>query len=82
MQNSTSLKQAVLDVFQTHNPIKASCLSVYQPIVTDLLRYWSYEDTQGDVELYLTDLFVYHHRKSVVLSKQLVADVYACRAQF
>jgi hypothetical protein len=79
---NTSLKDSLLDVFQTHNPLKASCLSVYKPIVNDLLQYWSYADTVDEVETYIKYLLEYHAHKPIPVCKQLVADAYSCRKQF
>lgn len=78
-EGTSPLHQAILDVFENHDPLMAPCLSVYRKITEDLLRYWRYADTPHDVQTYITALFVLHGNRTMMPSQELVTDVYACR---
>jgi hypothetical protein len=66
-----------MDEFQKYNPAKAQCISVYQPIVKDLLQYWAYSDSVDDVRSYLKYLFTHHFQKSdVPVPDEMVAAIY------
>lgn len=69
-----------MDVFQDHNPLKVSCLSSYDPMVTELLRFWRYEDTQEDLKTYIVQLCIQHSGKQVQLSQQMLQELHACRS--
>jgi hypothetical protein len=79
MRNSAALKQTVTDIFHTHNPIEADCLSVYEKVVTDLLRYWSYDDSKSELEAYIRGVLFMHTKQSVQVSSELVAAIYEAR---
>jgi hypothetical protein len=76
MNENPTFRQLVTDVFHRHNPLESDCLSVYEPIVNDLFRYWSYSDTMDDLENYIRGVLVYHSKRTVKFDKQLVVDVY------
>ncbi|MDP6909361.1 MAG: hypothetical protein QF371_07645, partial [Flavobacteriales bacterium] len=40
-----------------HNPLQASCLSVYGPYVNELLQVWTYDDSQSELEEHLNRIF-------------------------
>lgn len=77
---SGKLHQMIMDVFEQHNPAQLSCMSVYRPIVADLLRNWSYSDDEGDVKCYINDLMIFHLKTfKFELSGHFVAEVYGLR---
>ena len=74
---SADLKQLIMDEFEEYNPAKADCISVYQPIVKDLLQYWAYSDSVEDVRSYIKYLFMHHFQKSnIPIPNEMVAAIY------
>lgn len=79
MKQHPTFRQLVIDVFQRHNPLGSDCLSVYDSVVNDLFRYWSYSDTIDELETYIEGVLAYHSKKNIVLNKELVLEVYNTR---
>ena len=79
MEQNPSFRQLVADVFHRHNPLESDCLSIYDSIVNDLFRYWSYADTIDELETYIGGVLAYHSKKNIKLDRQLVLDVYETR---
>lgn len=74
---SADLKQLIMDQFERYNPAKADCISVYQPIASDLLQYWAYSDSVDDVRSYIKYLFMHHFQKSnIPIPNEMVAAIY------
>lgn len=66
-----------MDEFEKYNPAKADCISVYQPIVKDLLQYWSYSDSIDDVRSYIKYLFMHHFQKNnIPVPDEMVTGIY------
>ena len=74
---SADLKQLIMDEFEKYNPAKADCISVYQPIVKDLLQYWAYSDSVEDVRSYIKYLFMHHfERSNIPIPNEMVVAIY------
>lgn len=74
---SHKLKEDIMQVLQEYNPAKVTCMSVYQPIVPDLLTYWSYSDSEEDVRACMKYLFMHHFEKSSVpVPVSMVSDIF------
>lgn len=79
MKNTAGLRQTVTDIFHDHDPLKADCLSIYDKVVDDLMRYWSYDDSMQELETYIRGVLVMHSKRSVPVVPELVAAVYEAR---
>jgi hypothetical protein len=75
MHNNPTFRQLVLDVFHRHNPLKAECLSVYDGVVNDLLRYWGHRDTEQELQQYVHGVLYMHGKKSMRLPNGLIAEL-------
>ena len=72
-----TLREQVLLVFQDCNPAKARCMSVYEPVVTDLLTYWSYSDSIEDIRLCIMYLLSHHfNRNIIIVSTEMVLELH------
>lgn len=80
MKKTAGLRQTVTDIFHGHDPLKADCLSIYDKVVDDLLRYWSYDDSIQELETYIRGVLVMHSKRTVPITPELVAAIYATRA--
>jgi hypothetical protein len=69
----------MLDVFHRHDPLQAGCLSVYDGVVNDLLRYMSHRDTEQELQQYVHGVLYMHGKKSVRLPDGLVAELLSVR---
>lgn len=79
MKRTTELRQTVIDIFHTHNPIGADCLSVYEKVVDDLFRYWSYDDSRDELEAYIRGVLFMNANRSIPVSPALVSALYDAR---
>ena len=74
-----SFNQLVKDVFGDHDPLQVDCMSVYDPVVAELFRYWSYSDSMGELEVNIRSCLENHTKRTVIVTSQLVADIYRLR---
>ena len=74
-------RSEVTDVLEKHNPLNADCMSKYDKVITDLLRYWQYDDEPADIKGYLRDLFVYHWNRTVAVNDELVTELFKLRGK-
>ena len=79
MKNIPGLRQTITDIFHEHDPLEADCSSIYDKVVDDLLRYWSYDDSMQELETYIRGVLVMHSKRSVPVAPELVAAVYEVR---
>ena len=82
MRETKAFRTEVRDVLEKHNPLKADCMSEYDKVVMDLLRYWQYDDEPTDIKGYLKELFVYHWNKTVAVDDQLVSELFNLRDRY
>ena len=76
---SPSLNELVKDVFGDHDPLHVDCMSVYDPIVAELFICWSYSDSIGELEVNVRNCLENHSNRTVIVTGQLVADIYRLR---
>ena len=82
MRETKAFRTEVRDVLEKYNPLNADCMSKYDKVITDLLRYWQYDDEPSDIKGYLKDLFVYHWNRTVVVNDELVAELFNLRHKY
>lgn len=75
MHSNPTYRQRVLDVFHRHDPLQAECLSVYDGVVNDLLRYWSHRDTEEAVQQYVQGVLYMHGKQYIKLPERMVAEL-------
>ena len=81
MGDHVNFRSEVRDVLEKHNPLQTDCISHYDKVITDLLRYWQYDDEPADVKEYLQGLFVYHCKKFTDVEYGLVHELFKVRGK-
>jgi hypothetical protein len=81
MHSNPTYRQCVLDVFHRHDPLQAECLSVYDGVVNDLLRYMSHRDTEQELTNYAYGVLYLHGKKTVKLPDGLIAELMTLKAR-
>lgn len=82
MRGNDNFRSEVRDVLEKHNPLQTDCMSHYDKVITDLLRYWQYDDEPADVKEYLQGLFVYHCKKFTDVKYELVTNLFKIRSKY